>query len=103
MTTRLAYRQIGEALEERQEFTGNTMDGRYVVELDRSDLGQLPSLYQDMMYRDAVAAHEAGLPFYVVYSYWTPIAWAYGDTVRVPEARYSVTTSRHQGMLYRLK
>lgn len=35
---------------------------------------------------------------YVVYSYWTPIAWAYADGRReFDETRYSVTTSKHQG------
>ena len=35
---------------------------------------------------------------YVVYSWATPIAWVDVDgTVVVPDARYSVSTSKHQG------
>ncbi len=53
-------------------------------------LGQLPSAYHD----SARKAH------YVVYSYRTPIAW-YVPSVGwvMPDTRYSVTTSKHQGKI----
>jgi hypothetical protein len=35
---------------------------------------------------------------YVVMSYATPIAWRNGNVWRRPDLRYSVTTSRHQGL-----
>lgn len=40
---------------------------------------------------------------YVVWSYDTPIAWVtmYGDVVKVAH-KWSVTTTKHQGMLYAL-
>lgn len=38
-------------------------------------------------------------PLYVVYSYNTPIAWVIGrGEVKVPDHRYSVTTTHHQNM-----
>ena len=38
---------------------------------------------------------------YVVYSYATPIAWVTSDgTVYKVKAKFSVTTSKHQGQLY---
>ena len=59
-------------------------------------LGQLPDQYR-AEFSAAVKAH--GLRLFVVYSYSTPIAWITPDgTVTRPEVRYSVTTSRHQGM-----
>lgn len=36
---------------------------------------------------------------YTVYSYGTPIAWVLrGGRVRIPNLRYSVTTTNHQGL-----
>ena len=37
---------------------------------------------------------------YIVFSYDTPIGFVYGDgSVDIPSASYSVTTSRHQGIV----
>lgn len=42
---------------------------------------------------------NAGEVVYTVLSYATPIAYVTKDgAVRVPDARYSVTTTQHQGM-----
>ena len=38
---------------------------------------------------------------YVVWSYGTPIAWHHEDGWTMPEKRYSVTTSKHQGQVRR--
>lgn len=49
--------------------------------------------------------HEsAGSATYTIYSYATPIAWltSEGEWVQ-PAVRYSLTTSNHQGALYRLQ
>lgn len=37
-----------------------------------------------------------------IYSYGTPIAWLDGDMWIIPDVRYSVTTGKHQGYLWRL-
>lgn len=63
--------------------------------------GQLPEAHRLRLSADRA---DNGGPVYVVYSYSTPIAWyttAWGW--RVPDVRYSVTTSKHQGKLYRVK
>lgn len=36
---------------------------------------------------------------YIVYSYATPIAWHGKDGWTVPDALYSATTSKHQGLV----
>lgn len=38
---------------------------------------------------------------YIVWSYGTPIAWHTEDGWTMPDARYSATTSRHQGQVRR--
>lgn len=40
---------------------------------------------------------------YVIYSYETPIAWKENGAWVQPDVRYSLTTSNHQGALYRLQ
>jgi hypothetical protein len=63
--------------------------------------GQLPQSHRATLDTDRI---DNGGTIYVVYSYSTPIAWythAWGW--RIPEVRYSVTTSRHQGRLYRIR
>ncbi|MCF2531175.1 hypothetical protein [Yinghuangia soli] len=59
--------------------------------------GRLPAEWWDVI-RD-----HRGRIRYTVYSYVTPIAWVLDDdTVVVPQVRYSITTSGHQGLLYAL-
>ena len=49
-----------------------------------------------------VRVFDIDAPSVVVYSYATPIAWrADSGTWRVPNERYSVTTSKHQGIVKR--
>lgn len=36
---------------------------------------------------------------YVVYSYGTPIAWLSGGVWVCPDVKYSVSTTRHQGLI----
>lgn len=96
---RLNYHQIRGALQERTPFEGNTMRADYVETARVLSTGYLPAQDCEYLRADQHTAHTQGIPFYVVWSYGTPIAWAYGTTVRVPEARYSVTTSKHQGIV----
>lgn len=93
---RLNYREISRALAYREPFQGNSMWAEYVPVGKRPWVGQLPNYDRDYLMADLHTAETQGLPFYVVYSYETPIAWAYGCTVRVPEVKYSVTTSKQQ-------
>lgn len=44
--------------------------------------------------------HSLSRAQYVVYSYDTPIAWVdENGEVRIPDEKYSITTSRHQGIV----
>lgn len=66
--------------------------------VERRDLGALNTEEGNRFMVDFLAGIA-----YVVWSYETPIAWVRQDGVvyRVAQ-RFSVTTSKHQGMMYRL-
>jgi hypothetical protein len=75
--------------------TGNgTLSGRAFTGNDYlyAQAGQLPQDLRDVFVHDR--------PIYVVYSYATPIAW-FSPVAGwvVPSVKYSVTTSRHQGIV----
>ena len=67
-----------------------TLTGAAPRELGMPYSGRLPVEFRDSFWAD-ITSPDA----FVVYSYATPIAWfANGEWV-VPQAKYSVTTSRH--------
>jgi hypothetical protein len=92
----LNYRQISAALADREPFTGNSMTAEYVDTSYTQSTGRLPTYDATWFQADREKADSLKLSFYVVYSYATPIAWAYGDTVSIPEVKYSPTTSKQQ-------
>jgi hypothetical protein len=91
-----SYKEIREALSKREPFTGNSMWSKYVDPKRSLTTGELPPEDVRWLEADAKMAYETMESLYVVWSYQTPIAWAYGDTVRVPDVKYSVTTSKQQ-------
>lgn len=88
----------GDAIRRRETFTAG--DGS----LTGGTLGRLP-VHAARLPADVFAAFDAAAssgPLYVVASYGTPITWAGpGEPLTVPDVRYSVTTSRHQGIARR--
>lgn len=80
----------------RQAFDAGNLYASYMRHMPISH-GELSDVEWVKMDR----AIRARLPeaTYVVYSYLTPIAWVTEDEdpLYVPDVRYSVTTSRHQG------
>lgn len=99
LTTRDGWWKFGEALGSRAPF--KTYGKFYGTDRINNLTGQLPAPYAEQ--------YMSERPFidYVVYSYWTPIAWHVwnpgitGVTAAesywvYPQVRYSVTTSRHQ-------
>jgi len=93
----LNYAQIGDALAAREPFQGNSMWAEYATPDVLPQIGRLPDGAREHLVRDKWDADKQGCSFYVVYSYGTPIAWAWGNHVTIPEERYSVTTSKQQG------
>lgn len=95
MATHGRARQITiDALQARKPFarSGFAMKG---IEGASGSLGQLPKEYVDQY--NALA--KANALAYTVKSYNTPIAWVTTEgTVIIPEVKYSVTTTHHQGL-----
>lgn len=70
------------------KYTG-ALRGRTVNGTEWIGFGILPEEWKD-------AFRVKGLE-YVIYSYETPIAWRTNGSWVVPNVKYSVTTSKHQG------
>ena len=93
---RLNYRQIRDALAKREPFKGNSLWAQYVDTRRVLRTDMLPHQEVCQLDADMRKADEQMESMYVVWSYQTPIAWAYGDTVRIPDVKYSRTTSAQQ-------
>ena len=85
------------ALENEQEFkTSGSLKG--VKSIDT--FGQLNKVETAQLEADR---ESFGVRYYVV-SYETPIAWVRNDgKIHLVDQKFSVTTSKHQGMLWHLK
>jgi hypothetical protein len=89
-TTRDGWWEFVPTLRNREEFKTSGALWGGPAERDYPLFGELPYQYHD-------SAKQAR---YYVYSYRTPIAWENPDgTWTVPDVKYSVTTSRHQGKI----
>jgi hypothetical protein len=96
MVRKATLSTAGAYVEARQEFDANgTLRG---VVTSWPSSGRLNETERARLDSDAATARELGAPFYVVYSYATPIAWGIGhsDLYKVTQ-RFSVTTSKHWG------
>jgi hypothetical protein len=93
-TTRTSNAKAGDLIADRVAFTGNNLYG-VLGSLDSViyDTGRLPDEYEQQLRLDR--------PSYIVYSYGTPIAWHSDKGWFIPEVKYSVTTSKHQGYVRR--
>lgn len=93
MAARIALRNVPTYWAKREAFQCNkSLRGQAWTD----GSGQLPAAYAEAFHamRESIA--------FVVYSYATPIAWVLTDGTEIrPAVKYSVTTSRHQGRLYR--
>lgn len=97
LTTR--SRATAEAIRDRQDFTtSGALRGENVNGLSNWDSGYLRGDDRDVFNQDA--------PYikYVVWSYGTPIAWwSLDQGWYVVKAKFSPTTSKHQGNLYLIR
>lgn len=86
--------KIEHHIRSRTPFKIASMSGRWVNE-HNSDWGCLDP---GTKYKMQELLKDRDL--YVVYSYQTPIAYAYDRTIHIPDIKYSVTTTNHQGIVY---
>jgi hypothetical protein len=108
--TRINVRDAAARIACLQAFNAGNLraENYYVLSGFNGDFGQLPIEYADRLrrsQRERTDTYMAGgsrtavadAPFYVVYSYDTPIAWVtLAGEVVIPDVRYSATTSQHQ-------
>jgi hypothetical protein len=88
----LNYRQIKRAIANREEFKGNSM-WAVLTDATFAGTGYLSAELQKEL-------KACGPDTYIVYSYSTPIAWVNVDgDITIPDTKYSVTTSRQQGIV----
>ena len=97
-------RDVPALVSSREPFEGNSMSAQHVKAhpkgYDVGYTGHLPKAEEGRYQDDLRAAGK----LYVVYSYATPIAWGPLDgPLYVPDVRYSVTTSKHQGIVRRAR
>lgn len=97
MAQRIALRAVAAKIAKREAFAthNGTLTGVRTDGEPFHGTGRLPEDWRRIFERQGGAGELA----YVVTSYVTPIAWVLTDgTVIIPDARYSVTTTRHQGI-----
>ena len=92
-TTRTSNTKAGDLIANRVAFTGNNLYGVVVPYDGHIQSGRLPEEFRNQLKLDQ--------PDFIVYSYGTPIAWHCDKGWFIPEAKYSVTTSKHQNYVRR--
>lgn len=97
--TKVSNREVPGMVANRDRFDTNNETVRGDWEWYPS-YGKLPQEWRVQLASELSGLDEA---MYVVYSYSTPIAWWNPSTTQwtVPDTKYSVTTSRHQGLVQR--
>lgn len=87
---RVNQRVAADRIAQRQTFNAGSLRAT----TDRTGTGRLPEEWAER--------YRAGPVVYVVLSYATPIGWVTATgAVVVPDEHYSMTTSRHQGIVRR--
>lgn len=85
--------KVGKLIHSREPFKHASMSGKWINSHDfsQTSYGQLPQETVSLM-RELLKDRD----LYVIYSYKTPIAYAYDKTMHVPDHNYSQTTTHHQ-------
>lgn len=95
-TRRDGWWQLAALIADDRPFTSTTASLRGERHGWPTSFGRLPAEHVARL-RDDTARHGIDM---IIYSYATPIAWhVCGFGWRVPDATYSVTTSRHQTLV----
>lgn len=91
-----AKRVIQKAADEREPFKQGNLSAKWFDSVNAVPTGRLSSGWADY-FRPSVRDER---PVFVIFSYGTPIAWAYdNEEFIVPDVRYSVTTTNHQNVV----
>ncbi len=94
--TKSSNQKAGVLIHNRVAFQGNNFSG-YVISPNCEEFS--PSTGRLDSHLALQLATE--FPDYIVYSYGTPIAWHGKFGWTIPNVKYSVTTSKHQGYVRR--
>ena len=90
-----SFQAFANAIRARESFRNSTgsLSGAPIENGRGLGFGKLPEVWRDQLEetRESVS--------YIVFSYTTPIAWLSNGAWVVPHARYSRTTSQHQGLI----
>lgn len=98
MAAAINQRQAVRAIADHMPFRAGALNGERFFRGSSTHEGMMSSELNEQWRADC----DAGRVAYVVRSYYTPIAWFTTDRGWiVPQDRYSVTTSRHQGIVRR--
>jgi hypothetical protein len=98
MSKTCTQKQAGDRLAKREEFTASALAAKWEESPEFIGLGRMDS-EEANRFRAFATGKES---VYVVYSYATPIAWADSSgNIEHTNARYSVTTSKQQGIVKR--
>lgn len=89
------YDDVVRFVSRREEFSHGSCGARS-FEIAPLSVGRLDDDERATYRKHADFAERFNLPFYVVYSYSTPVAWAAGNFVYHVDQRFSVTTSKQQ-------
>lgn len=97
---RVSNREARQIIANREEFQSHTgsLSGEYALSR-YTETGVLPMPYVMELRKAIDEAGKRGNRVYVVRSYATPIGWHDGTGWVRPDVKYSVTTSKHQGLV----
>ena len=88
--------KVGKAIHDRKPFKHASMSGEWISD-GFSTWGRLP--YTDPDTKAEMETLLKDRDLYVVFSYDTPIAYAWDKEIHVPDNKYSVTTTHHQAIV----
>lgn len=83
---------IDNSVQNRTEFHRGNVSGKWSKKGEHLYMGWLPLFWRNILKKD-IQDNDV----YVLYSYQTPMAWYNGDIWVIPDEKYSVSTTTHQG------
>jgi hypothetical protein len=93
----ITNKQVPSFVASRSDFKSNSGSAARYSYCPSTD--RLPQEWVEQLRKDIDAARAADEKVYVVFSYATPIAWCAAGQWTIPAVKYSVTTSKFQGLV----